>query len=66
MYILSYETLANSIKESTQQMGKERTMRMDSSLSQKKTQSGSQRGKGTNYVLNTPPIARSILKKRKG
>jgi hypothetical protein len=29
----------------------------------KKAQSGSQRGKGTNYVLNTPPIARSILKK---
>jgi hypothetical protein len=57
MYILSYETLANSNKESTQQMGKERTKREDSSLSQKnKTQSGSQRGKGTNYVLDIPPI----------
>jgi hypothetical protein len=60
MYILSYETLENSIKENTQQM------RKDSSLSQKKNpQSGSQRGKGRNYVLNTPPIARSILKKER-
>ncbi len=47
MYILSYETLANSIKESTQQMGKERIKKEDSSLNQKnKIQSGSQRGKG--------------------
>jgi len=47
-------------------VGKERTRKEDSSLTpKKKTQSGSQRGKGTNYVLNTPPIARSILKKER-
>ncbi len=30
-----------------------------------KTQRGSQRGKGTNYVLEPPLIARSILEKEK-
>jgi hypothetical protein len=35
-------------------------------LSQKnKTQSGSQRSKGTNYVLDIPSIVRSILKKER-
>jgi len=49
------ETLANSIKHSTQQGRKEGTKREDPSLSQKnRTQTGSQKGTGTNPVSELP------------
>jgi hypothetical protein len=45
------ETLASSIKQSTQLKREGKTKKEDPNLSPKsKTQSGSQRGKGTNYI----------------
>jgi hypothetical protein len=58
--------LANFIKQTPNKKGKEekkeRTQVWARSL---KTQKGSQRGKGTNYVLEPPPIASIILEKEK-
>jgi hypothetical protein len=55
------ETLASSIKQSTQQRGEGRTKREDPSLRHtSKTQTRSQRGKGTNNVPESPPVTRHM------
>jgi hypothetical protein len=55
------ETLASLTKQNTQQKGKRRKKKKTYLRARStKTQSGSQRGKGTDYVPKPPPIARSI------
>jgi hypothetical protein len=62
--VIDDETLASSIKQSTQPRRKGRINRGDPSLSHKsKTQNGSQRGKGINYVPKPPLVARSIVQR---
>jgi hypothetical protein len=58
--------LASSIKQSTQPRQKGRINRADPSLNHKnKTQNGSQRGKGINYVPKPPLVARSIAQRER-
>ncbi len=55
------------VKQNIQQSGKRRTKRERTQVQPRstKTQSRSQRGKGTNYVLEPSPVARSIRKPEK-
>jgi hypothetical protein len=55
-HVLLNKTPSKSIKEEQRERTQVRTKST-------KTQSGSQRGIGTNYVPKPPPIARSILEK---
>jgi hypothetical protein len=60
------ETLANFIKQTANKRGKkEQRERTQAQARSTKTQIGSQKGKRTNYVLESPPIASIILEKEK-
>jgi hypothetical protein len=66
----SDETLLNFIKQSTQLRGKEekreRTQVRAEDMQKPKGAQESQRGKGTNYILQPSPVAKNISKKERG